>query len=353
MAEIRFINATLEEEGDKIVLQGRIDPAYLHALQIDLAYQRQELTGSVVNRLAWDIEAGAVLPPLMIGVRGQSYELRDGFHFITSPAFLIDGQQRRAGVIKAMAETPGIAPMLHAVAYFDTDVKWEGEHFLLWNSKGVRVAPSVFFKTLKARDGAGALDTLYALTLDRSFALGHRVAWEQRAAASDLVSGLTYLRIIGRLHHHLGLGRAVAVEEVAAFIRVLGDRTGIGQLRDNARVFFETLDRIWGVRQHDRRAGGVHLKNGALSAIADVFSGHMDFWNDNALFVDIDDIRKLQKFDFTKPDIRPLAVSGQSSAVTRLATHLVNHINSGRRTGRLTPRAPVRWSPSRVDQAAE
>lgn len=338
MEGIRLIRCIMTEQDDEIIFTGVIDPSYLHLLRVDRAYQREELAGDTVNTKAAAFLAGEHIPDIILGMRGQKYQEHDGATFLLDPVYIIDGQQRRAGAVKAMAQQPHFRPMLGAKVFFNTNTESETIDFRKLNTTQTRLKPSVLIASYRRENAA--VRTLYDLTLDRSFALHGRVTWTQRAANSDLISARTYLRAVGALHAHSGIGaRSSAVSQLVASLNTLANRVSLSTFRDNARAFFELLDTVWGVRNANRDHNSCpHLRVAFLQSLANMLSRNLDFWTPRGLlFVDANDRRKLGKFDLMSPDILHLTISASGTG-NRLITYLEDHLNSGRRTGRLTPR---------------
>lgn len=338
MDGIRLIKCIVTDDDDEIVFRGIIDPSYLHLLQVDRAYQREELSGDTVNKIATAIRAGEHVPDIILGMRGEKYEDRDGATFLLDPVYIIDGQQRRAGALKSMEQLPAYRPLIGCKVYFNTTTDSETIDFRKLNTTQTRLKPSVLIASYKRENPA--VRTLYELTLDRSFALHSRVTWTQRAANSELFSARTYLKTIGALHNHIATGgRANSAIQMVSSLSNQANRVGLSNFRDNTRAFFELVDMVWGVRDANRNTSMCpHLRFGFLHALATVFSRNLDFWTPKGiLFVDAKDRQKLQKFDLMAPDILHLTTA-PDTARQRLMTHIEDHLNSGRRTGRLSLR---------------
>jgi hypothetical protein len=63
---------------------------------------------------------------------------------------------------------------------------------------------------------------------------------------------------------------------------------------------------------------------------------HQDFWREHKLFVEADLVRKIKLFSTADPYVKELA-STRGAAMNILRGLMIEHINSGKRTRRLTP----------------
>jgi hypothetical protein len=118
------------------------------------------------------------------------------------------------------------------------------------------------------------------------------------------------------------------------------EATGKGTFAENVKTFFDMIDKAWGVQRISFREGAVYLRANFLFTLARVFSNHTDFWKEKRLFVNADLIRKLQGFPCRDPHVQSLATSA-GTAGEILYQLIVEHLNKGKSTRRLTPRIIV------------
>lgn len=129
-------------------------------------------------------------------------------------------------------------------------------------------------------------------------------------------------------------------------LQTLQGTVGRNKFRDNVRTFFDALDQAFGVRVITYKEGATHMHGSFLLALAKVFAYHEDFWRGDRLFVERPLIRKIGSFPVSDTYVAQLAnAAGKSSDI--LFTLLVEHINKGKRTKRLTPR--VAYAPPPID----
>jgi hypothetical protein len=176
---------------------------------------------------------------------------------------------------------------------------------------------------------------IFKLCADKDFVLANRVQWEQRQARNELISALTLCKTLGVLHSRFGPGRHANSDELAAAISKTMDIVGRTTMRDNAKTFFDFIDEAWGIRRIVFAEGASYIKTSFLLTLADVFTHHKDFWRGTRLSIETDLRRKIAKFPVSDPNISNLASSGGKSGAILYAI-MINHINSGKRSRRLT-----------------
>lgn len=330
---IKFISAALDETatGD-IVLRGVIDPESLRGLLI-ADYQREIIPGTRANELVRVFEKGGTVTDITLGMRGQNFTTRLGDHFLQDDVYIIDGLQRRTAALRALEN--GHAPRLGATVYFDTTEEWEREQFHILNKERNKLSANVLIRNRAA--SCPLVDMLYKLTGDRQFVMYGRVSWTQRRKAGEVISAVTYTKVVAAVHAHLG---PVTTTDNDARLEGLGgvmNLVGRTIMRDNTKAFFDLVDECFNIRGIQLRGGAIHTRETFLIALARMLSNHEDFWRENRLFVEAPLKRKLAGFPVTDPTVISLASSSGKSR-DMLYTLLVEHINSGKRTKRLKPR---------------
>jgi hypothetical protein len=116
-------------------------------------------------------------------------------------------------------------------------------------------------------------------------------------------------------------------DELSTGLQTLMPRIGRSVLRDNIRLYWETIDECFNVRGVEISAP--YLKGAFLTVLARLFADHKDFWHDTQLSVSTDQRRKLAKFPIDEPTISRLCGSNGQSQTT-LFIHLTDHMNKGR-----------------------
>ncbi|KKW32934.1 MAG: hypothetical protein UY77_C0009G0002 [Candidatus Uhrbacteria bacterium GW2011_GWA2_53_10] len=339
---VKVLHGALDEigKGDerKVVLRGVIDHDSLGLLQVD-DYQREVLTGSSYDGLVKAFQAGQSVQDIVLGMRGQNFNEREGVFYLKDEVFIVDGLQRVSAaksVVSGPAEGNAPKPRIGATIHFDTSHKWERGQFLILNADRVKVSANVLARNL--REDHAAVSILYNLSTgmgERSFALHNRVCWTQRMTRQDLITATTFLKVIGWLHSHLGPGRSNRIPELAAALDTTVERVGKNTYRDNVRTFFDIVDACWGVRQVAYASTAVQLRLSFLLSLARMFStNHTLFFRDKRLVVDADTKRKLARFPIRDPNVINLAGSGGMNGIM-LYMLIVKHVNRGRRTHRL------------------
>lgn len=340
---VRVMNAALDESplrGGSIILRGVIHPDSLADLKVD-DYQREVLPITSKSRLLKALNGNEPLPDIELGMRGQKYTTRGGDHFMHSPLYIIDGLQRTSTAIRFMQLNPGRVPHLGAVIHFDTDRVWERSRFDILNSTHTKVSPNLLLRN--RREDSEVLAMLYDMSNSTTnFPLYQRVAWGQRMNRSELITALMLFSTVSHLHIHTTSGllggrldsRIIGAEKLVGMV-------GMQNLKANTMAFFNMVEACWGIRSIQYRDTAVQLKSTLLFSLARVISDHTDFWrNERQLAISQDLISKLKIFKIFDPTIANLASSG-GKAHTLLYGMIVDHINSGKRTRRLTRRAGV------------
>lgn len=335
---VRIINGTLDEDPTSpsaVVLHGRIDPSTLRFLKVDNTYQRP-----LGNRpdIYEALRAGVVVPSIEIGVRGQDFDCDGQDVIIRSEAFIIDGWQRVGTALRLLEDVSTHNVRMFASVHFGTDNLWERHRFTALNKNIRKVSPNLHLRNI--RDGNEAVVTLFGLSNStKDFPLYKRVCWSQNTQRGELISALNVAKIVMRLHAHKAGMRANTAEGVAGALQIVVSRISLPVFRRNVSTFFAVVDECWGLRTIEHRQAAPQLKAMFLEQLARMFSSHTSFWDDadKMLMVNSNFRRKLAKFPLQDPHIKNLAGSG-GAAKHILYDLLVQHVNSGRRTGRLSYR---------------
>lgn len=336
---IRIINAALDEDlttPGLVVVTGRIDQNTLRFLKADQEYQRP-----LGNRAdIFDaLKAGVVVPNIEIGVRGEDFETDGDDVVITSPAYIIDGWQRVGTALRILEDVPSTQIRLFGTLHFGTDSLWERHRFTDLNNNIRKVSPNLHLRNM--RDSNPAILTLFGLSNNtKDFPLYKRVCWAQNMRRGDLTSARNIVSITAALHQHLAGGNYNgSTLAIAEKNRIAADKIKLNVFRQNVVTFFEAVDGCWPFNQVERRQRATQLKAGFLIQLARLLSLHKEFWrkDDHELFLSSNDRKKLGKFPLNDAYVSNLAGAG-GTAKQILFDLLLRHMNSGRRTNRLTLR---------------
>ena len=337
MTPLRILSGALDEltEG-RIVLRGVIDPASLGGL-LKPDYQRETLRKAKTEELmeAFRSNSGGV-PDVELAVRGERYGCTDanGTYTITGDVYIIDGLQRISAARHFVSD--GGKPLVGAMIHFATTEAWERERFEILNMRRTRLSPNVLLHNRAAQ--CPSLCRLCDLCSDDSFALCQRVSWSQYMRREELLTALSFLKTVMRLHSKFGAGRYLHVSGIWQALPPMMSSVGHATMIENVKAFFQLLDSAWGIRKILYKDRATHLKSGFLFALADVISEYPAFWSGKSLRIDRDMQKKIGQFALNDPNVRAMACSGSSIAfLTRL---IVDHINAGKRTRRLVAPEP-------------
>lgn len=340
---IRLLNAGLNElPSGEIVAHGWLDIDSMKALLVD-DYQREVLGAEASGKkssLRRAIETGAHLPDIVIGMRGENYEVSRGSSAMTllDKCYIIDGLQRISALLFDSERNPDGAKNLRigAEVRFNTTKDTEKDLFLTLNTSRIPVSPNVILRGL--RDKHPGILTLYGLShSDAKFALYRRVCWNQRMARSDLVTALMVAKVAGALHTTSGAVRSERAVPLASQIDEKAKKIGLSIFRRNVVAFFEVVDECFGIRNVTFKAVSPQLKTNFLLALAKVFASYEDFWDGDALHLDATTKKKLALFPINDPEIVRLAGSG-TMTLPMLVQYLVEHLDKGKKLHRLKKR---------------
>lgn len=334
---IRIFNGALDEDPETgaIVLNGRLDPSTLRFLKVG-PYQRplgdrKDIFEALKN--------GVTVPNIDIGVRGNTFATAGDDYEIADDAYIIDGWQRVGTALRILENTPGAPIRMFATVHFGTNELSERHRFTELNRNTKRVATNLHLANM--RDQNDAVATLYGLTFNQpDFPLYRKVSWGQNMARGELISATSLLKAALYLHAAKASLTAHGGEQTAANALVAAKKITLMQFRKNVVTLFQVIDECWPLAAIEYRRTAPQIKEGFLRSITRLFSGHLDFWNTSSsvFFVSSDHRRKLAKFPLNDPQVRTLAGAG-GTASSILLDLMVRHMNSGRRTGHLRPRA--------------
>ena len=334
---IKVLSGALDEltEG-QIVLRGVIDSASLGEL-LKPDYQRETLHKAKTEELIEAFRSGSGrVPDVELAVRGERYGCTDanGAYTITGDVYIIDGLQRISAAKKFV--NAGGKPLVGAMIHFATTEEWERERFDILNMRRTRLSPNILLRNRAAQ--CPSLHRLFDLCSDESFVLCQRISWSQYMRREELLTALSFLKTVMRLHSKFGAGRYLSVSGIWHALPPMMSAVGHATMIDNVKAFFQLLDSIWGVRGILYKDRATHLKIGFLSALADVISEYPTFWSGKSLRIDRDIQKKIGQFGLNDPNVRAMACSG--SSIGLLSRLIVDHINAGKRTRRLVAPDP-------------
>lgn len=335
---IKIVHAALDEvDGKEIILRGTVAPDSLVRLKVD-SYQRETLPLTHIKQLVRAFESGSSIPDIVLGMRGGDFQERDGAFYLRDDVYIVDGLQRTQAAIQFMHDKGG-QPRLGAAIHFGTSFEWERRLFQLLNgSLRVKLSPNVLLRNYS--HDHEVVELLHSLTTtDRTCVMRDRVCWKQRMDRQHLISAMTFLKVATLLHSHVALGgKSCTLDDLIAAGEKMAAKVGVATFAANVRSFFALVDEFWGIQSVHFKEGCSYMRLTFLSTLALLFSRHEDFWKGDKLQVDVDLRRKIKGFPLTDPTVRNLtAASGKARYM--LYQLLVDHVNSGKRTKRLTLRA--------------
>ncbi len=338
MTPLIVLSGALDESTKgQIVLRGVIDPASLEGL-LKPDYQRETLRKATIEGLMKAFQEGTGrVPDVELAVRGDRYGCTDsdGTYTIAGDVYIIDGLQRISAARQFVND--GGNPLVGAMIHFATTEAWERERFDILNMRRTRLSPNVLLRNRAAQ--CPSLGCLNELCRDESFVLCQRVSWSQYMRREELLTALSLLKTVMRLHSQFGAGRYVSVSAMWQALPPMMSNVGHSTMIENVKTFFQLLDSAWGIRGILYKDRATHLKCGFLFALADVISEYPAFWSAKSLRIDRDIQKKIGRFGLNDPNVRVMACNG--SSVGLLSRLIVDHINAGKRLRRLV--APNRF----------
>lgn len=329
-------STAFDREGPRNVLRGSICAETLQYLQ-SAYYQREILPLAARADLIRAYENGEMVPDIELGMRGNTFEIEGDVVVLQDPVYIIDGLQRTNAALHLLS-TSDVVPYLGATVHLDTNEDWERRRFRILNMNRYKLSPNVLARNL-AQD-IRAIEVLRDLSREEGFALARKVSWTQRQNRDELITAMTFLKVIGNLHSHLGPGRSVHLEELSNGLQQIMEQLGEEVFLENVKAFFELVDQCWGVQRVAFKEGAVYMRTSFLQTLARVISQHLDFWRGNRLFIKQPLTRKIKGFPITDPSVAQLASSG-GKANPMLYQLMVTHINSGKRSRHLKSREAV------------
>lgn len=337
---IRILHPSIDDYQKTVVIRGVIQNDSLNDLKTDF-YQRELLPSTSRKNIRNAVETGNRLPDVVLGMRGDNFSMDKQILILLDPVFIIDGQQR-IKTIWEMLENCKLTPRLGTVIHLNTTPSWERDLFQKLNQYQVKVSPNIILRNTK--EDHPLITTLYGLThTDKQFVLCDRISWSQNMRRNDLFSALTLLHTTLHLHAHIAPGRSQSLTMAVPNSDLLVKRIGLPTARANIKTFFDLIDSAWGIKRIQIKGGAPYIRRTFLQVLARLVSDHTDFWKgDKEQRLEIGYLikRKLASFPISDPEIIRLSSASGASRLT-LYTHLINHINSGKRVNRLTPRKPV------------
>ncbi len=338
---IKLTCGALDEiAGKEIVLRGVVHPDSFHLIQV-AAYQREVLPLVHIKALVKAFESGSI-PDIELGMRGGDYTEKNGVFYLRNDVFVIDGLQRVTAGIEFL--NAGGTPHLGAVVRFNTNEDSERQRFQLLNGGSrVKLSPNVLLRNM--RHDFEIVETLYNLTTsDRSCVMRDRVCWSQRMSRQHLISARTFLISSALLHSHVSAGgKSNSLDDIVHALSKMAQAVSTSTIVHNVKTFFAFLDDTWGVKTVHFKEGASYMRLTFLLTLASLFSRHQDFWRDKKLFVEKELQRKIKGFPLNDPNVKNLtAASGKARYI--LYQMLTEHVNSGKRTKRLTLRPEFKFS---------
>ena len=337
--EVKITNGSLAvfEDGGKesLILRGVIWAPSLIDILVD-SYQRDDMGRSDIYVALRD---GGTVPDIELGMRGKKCSNKGDTYWLSDEVYVIDGLQRISAAKRVMELHPEVPLRIGATIHFNTTEAWEKERFEILNMRRTKVAPNVLLSN--RRDRSRALLTLYGLShTDKDFPLYGRISWKQNRVRNELLSARTIVRVAAYLHAHLVPRGNGTIDSMVKSIDETSNKIGLMLFRNNIKTFFEVVEDSFGLRAIAFRKAAPQIRETFLAVLAGMFSDHLDFWEEpecRTLFVDPPMRRKLHGFPILDPSIIALTGAG-GDAKNLLYRHLVEHINSGKRTNRLRRR---------------
>lgn len=333
---VKIVNGVIEvdtlEDGEEVlIVRGVVAPDSLDLLKID-KYQREVLPQARIDRIKSGVRLRRT-PDIVLGMRGENHSAHEGgVFYLQDPVFIIDGQQRREAALQLL--NGGFEPHLGMKLFFNTNYAFEKDLFDRLNMDQTKLSSNVILRN--EEDTNPAMGALIRLCNELSFALRGKVCWKQKMRREELVTAMTFVKVVAMLHSHAGPGRSTGAQELSRGLSKIAANVGTENLVENTRVFFDVIDRSWGISRVFYQGGATYLKATFMIELARLFSDHTNFWKEDRLVVDANVVKKLQGFAINDPTIKGLASS--SGASGEMLNHLLlKHINSGRRN-RLTLR---------------
>ena len=334
---ISVINSSIDHTPQgSVIIRGSIDPESLYQLKVG-DYQREVLGIEIHNKLVTAIQ-GSVVPDIELGSRSATYKADGKKLIIDGPVFIIDGLQR-VSAAKLMIERSEVGvPYIGVMVHMNTTEEWERERFRILNMDRTKLSPNVLLRNMKETNLAVALAWDLTETEDEAtnFVLANRVTWKQKPKVSDLITASMLIKVMGRLHSHLGRTKSSTLSGLVPAMEAMLLTVGEEVVRDNTVYYFGMVDECFNIRDVHYR-GAPYLSSTFMISLARLLSEHSNLWRGDRLFVEAPLVRKLKLFKINDPQVGALCRSGGSSSDI-LYMMLVEHMNSGKRTKQLARR---------------
>lgn len=348
---IRLKAAGLSEVNGEIIAQGFLDIEGITQLKVD-DYQREVLKSTGLKstrrtRLEIAVSEGARLPSIVLGMRGQDFRMSGDDMLLYDPVYIVDGLQR-THAMKSHAEKGGTGNLLIGCEVrFQTSKETEKELFQTLNLRRTPMSPNVILRN--ARDRNKAILTLYGLSVvDSRSPLFERVQWTQRRRIGEVLTALSVTQVADRLHRHIDIPSTRDINNKGAHkqsgaetkMMVLDKRSsaiGLKTFRENVGEFFDVLDQTFGLRKIEYSELATHLRGNFLLVLAQLFSDHDDFWDQNQLVVNAAHKKKLASFRIDAPEVIRLC-GGSNTTRPILYGMLKEHMGKGLKKNHLRPR---------------
>lgn len=338
---IRVASGAVDEVGGKVVLRGVILPESFPNLKT-APYQREALPLSKQKSILAGLTKGESLPDIELGMRGRKFRERNNAIELIDDVFIIDGLQRITAASHYLGQNPDAAFRIGATIYFDTTEEWERERFRILNTERLKVSSNVILRNaVPTNDGVRAIHSL--VTRDQAFPLVGRVCWSQNMKRGEIISALTYAKVVLSLHAHKSAYSASSAIDAASSLKQLATKIGVRAMRENTRTYFELIDECWGIKRILHGDSVTYMRGQFLATLAKLLSDHYDFWEqdpeEQKLFVHAPIRRKIAQLPLNDPNVANLA---SSSGPSRELLYMLirNHINKGKSTKRLSSRIP-------------
>lgn len=336
---IKIENATLDDDSRGIVVKGFIDPDSLKLLKVD-EYQREELSEAKIRELMEALRTGRV-PDIEVGMRGDDVITRDSVFYLQNPTYIVDGLQRVTAGIRLVDIEPEVRPRIGVTVHLNTDFDWERRRFKLLNVGQTKLNGNVTLRNMRYDSETEVVQVLYNLSTgknNKAFAMHGRICWEQTMKRSEFISATAFAKVVGMLHSYIGPGRSSNGTQLANGLQKILMNTGRNTFLGNIRLFFEIIDKAYGIQTVSYKETANHLKISFLLALARLFADCDIFWEGAKFVIDEPTIKKLSSFNLNDPSVTALCGSGGKSSEI-LTTLLFDHINYNRRSKKLVRRS--------------
>lgn len=336
---IKMINCALDvvtiDGKESLAIRGVVVPTSFEDILVP-KYQRDILPVGKIDGLKKAIEKGRV-PDIDLGMRGSAYtDKGKGVFILEDDVYVIDGLQRKTAGERLLAA--GIPRSLGAIVHIDTTEAWERERFEALNTGQTGLSNNVMLRNM-AEDHLGAR-VMLSLTESPTFAFQGKVTWTQSMRRSDLITAITFYKVVGRLCSHRGPGKSDPRTLARTGIEKIIANMGKQNFTVNVKYFFEFLDKAYQLNDVFYRNHSTALKATFLLAVAGVISDHENFWTGERLEIPDDMKRRFAALPLGDQYVKGLA-SSSGNAVLLLQTLIEEHLDAKRRTRKLQRRKDV------------